>query len=361
MRTVFLIHDGKIQHYRVPVYRYLSEYLEKQEYNLYVVSSGLQEGRAGELGFRLIKTKTNFISLLRLILKYRPWACILFINHSRRYYFALLVILRLIRKRPITWTHGVDLQRKGSLTSRLVHHLEHALCSGIILYSEWLKSFLATPHKKKAFVANNTLYFGGYRPLNDARASILAKHGIGTTKNIIFIGRLSQRKRIEDLLAAFNLIKDTGCGLVLAGPDVDMILSRMKDKDSHIYITGPIYGTEALDLLSSCDLFCMPAAIGLSIVDAMYCGLPVVTEAVDHGPEIMYFRDGINGFMVKAGDIKSLAEKLRLLIENDELRQRMSENARREIETNGHIDNLCRGFVQCLDFVAGGTDHEQTR
>jgi glycosyltransferase involved in cell wall biosynthesis len=361
MRTLFLIHDGNIQHYRVPVYRYLSEYLEKHGCNLYVVSSGLQEDRTCEPGFRLIKTKTNFISLLRLILKYRPWACILFINHSRTYYFPLLVILRLFRKRPITWTHGVDLQRKSSLMSRLAHHLEHALCSGIILYSEWLKSFLAAPHKKKAFVANNTLYFAGYQPRSIARRSILAKHGIGTTKNIIFIGRLSRRKRIQDLLAAFQLIKDTGCGLVLAGPDVDLIFSRMKDKDSHIYITGPIYGTEALDLLSSCDVFCMPAAIGLSIVDALYCGLPVVTESVDHGPEIMYLRNGINGFMVKAGDIKGLADKLRLLIEDDELRRQMSENARREIETNGHIDNLCLGFVQCLDFVAGGVDHEQTR
>lgn len=354
-----MIHDGIIQHYRTPVYRYLSGYLKDFGYDLRVVSSGLQADENGEPGFRLIKAKTSFLSLLRLIFRNRPWACILFINHSRMYFFPLLLFLRLFKKRPITWTHGVDLQRKSSLTSRLAHHLEHSLCNGIILYAEWLESFLAAPHKKKTFVANNTLYFAGYRPRDGARAGILAEHGIVTSKNIIFMGRLSLRKRIQDLLAAFDLIKDTGCGLVLAGPDVDMISTRIKNKDSHIYITGPVYGTEALDLLSSCDVFCMPAAIGLSIVDAMYCGLPVVTEAVCHGPEIMYFRNGINGFMVEAGDIKGLAEKLRLLIEDDDLRRRMSENARREIETNGHIDNFCRGFVQCLDFVAGGAVDRQ--
>jgi len=52
--------------------------------------------------------------------------------------------------------------------------------------------------------------------------------------------------------------------------------------------------------------------------------------------------------MVPKGDIIALSEKLKLLIENDELRERMGQNARNEILTNGHIDNLCNGFLICL-------------
>ena len=40
----------------------------------------------------------------------------------------------------------------------------------------------------------------------------------------------------------------------------------------------------------ACDVYCIPGAIGLSIVDAQFCGLPVVTEDVDHGPRNNVFK-----------------------------------------------------------------------
>jgi len=151
------------------------------------------------------------------------------------------------------------------------------------------------------------------------------------------------------LLAAFDLIKDENVGLIFLGPDEDKFLHQLILNKPRLFYLGPVYGRRALEILSASDVSCIPGAIGLGIVDAMYCGLPVVTENVSHGPEIMYFKEGVTGYMVPAGDIASLAERLQLLLNDDELRLKMGERAREEIIKNGNIKRLASGFLECLE------------
>jgi len=140
-------------------------------------------------------------------------------------------------------------------------------------------------------------------------------------------------------------------GLILMGPDSDGILSQIHG--NNIYKVGPIYGAKKLDLISAADVYCLPGAVGLGIVDAFYCGLPLVTEEGDESAEIMYLRDGENGFIVPRGNVGEMAQKLLLLLDNDELRLRFSRTARREIAENGNIDRLCAGFKAALCYATG--------
>ena len=146
------------------------------------------------------------------------------------------------------------------------------------------------------------------------------------------------------------MLKMKNTGLILVGPDDEGILDTVKPEDN-IYKIGPVYGEESLDLLSASEVFCLPGSIGLSIVDAFFCGLPAVTEDGWHGPEIMYLKDGVNGFIVPQGDIVQLAEKLDALLKDHALRQRFSQAARTEIATTGHIDRMCEGFRSALEYV----------
>lgn len=355
MKNVLLIHDDKMQLplYRVRNYGYLHAYLKDRDYNLVVVADGIQNGYEGPVVFPLFCMKLGLGSLIKLTHDRKPQACILVINHSKPYFFPFLIFLKAAKLKAITWTHGINLQRKQSRLSKLIHHLEHALCDGIILYAEHMKDYIAKGHRRKVFVANNTLNLTGYKPQHTEREDILRKYGINTKKNIIFVGRIHKRKRIQDLLLAFEHLRDSRYGLILVGPDEEGVMAKLTKKDSRIFNIGPLYGTDVLDLLTACDVYCIPGAIGLGIVDAMYCGLPVVTERVDHGPEIMYLHDGVNGFLVEKGDCQALADRIRLLLQDDELRLRFSRKAREEIETNGHIDNLCKGILQCLDYIIG--------
>jgi glycosyltransferase involved in cell wall biosynthesis len=228
------------------------------------------------------------------------------------------------------------------------------MCAAIILYAEHLKKYVPARFHKKTFVANNTLAMS-YQglPPGMTRDTVLAEYGIRTRKNIICVGRMQKRKKMEHLADALAFMNRPDIGLILVGPDTEEVLDRIHGKN--IYKLGPIYHDKKFDLLSSADVYCLPGAVGLSIVDAFHCGLPFVTEEGDESAEIMYLKDGVNGFSVPRGDIPALSNKLRVLLDDDELRRRFSAAAKREITENGSLDRFCSGFRDALFHATGGT------
>ena len=359
MKDVFLFHADFIQHYRIGVYNYLHSFLKKEGYYLTVLAEGHQAETKEKIEFPQKIEKFRFSKLTEIVKLGRPWACILFINHRKKYFFPFLMFLRLRGHRVITWTHGLNLQKRANLLSRLAHHLEHSLCHRILIYSESLREYLLPSHRLKAWVANNTINLTWFKPEMVNRSEVLRKYDIHTDKNIIYSGRITRRKRVPDLISAFEYIEDLKAGLILIGPDEDNIMKQRELKNPRIYYLGPIYGREVLELLASADVSCIPGAVGLGIVDAMYCGLPVITEDVPHGPEIMYLKPGINGFIVPEGDTITMAQKLALLLKDDDLRKKMGERAREEILKNGHIDKLCEGFLQCLKSLEENSENKR--
>jgi phosphatidyl-myo-inositol dimannoside synthase len=225
------------------------------------------------------------------------------------------------------------------------------MCDAIILYAEHLRRYVSPRFQGKTFVANNTLCFEPTASPAKHKEEVLAQYGIRTKKNIVCVGRLQRRKRLEHLLAVHAFMKRPDVGLILVGPDPDGILHRVAGEN--IYKLGPIYDAKKLELMAAADVYCLPGAVGLSIVDAFHCGLPLVTEAGDESAEMMYLKDGENGFIVPRGDVARMAERLLLLLDNAEVRARFAAAAKREISQNGHIDNLCGGFKNALQYVTG--------
>jgi len=351
MIRVLLINQDKIPHYRIPVYGYLSKYLECYGFELVVASAGIQSGSPHLLEFQFIETSLSVINLLGLITKQRVDIIIFWVNLKNLYLLPTYFISKIfLRRKVIFWGHGRDLLDIDARIKNFAYAIQHAICDAIILYAEHLKEYVMPLFHKKVFVANNTLCLN-YKGLTPqvTRDSVLSEYGIHTKKNIICVGRMQKRKRIENLVDALSYMKRPDVGLILVGPDSDGVLNKIEG--NNIYKLGPIYGEKKFDLLSSADVFCLPGALGLSIVDAFYCGLPVVTEDGDVSPEIMYLKDSINGFVVPQGDVHRLASKLQLLLDDDLVRKKFSIEAKKEIDTNGHIDKMCHGFSDALMFV----------
>ena len=351
MIRVLLINQDKIPHYRIPVYSYLTRYLERYGFELIVASAGIQSGNPHLIEFQYAKITLSVINLLRFISRQRIDIIIFWVNLKHLYLFPTCFILKMILGRKIIyWGHGRDLLDNEARIKNLAYALQHAMCDAIILYAEHLKRYVLNRFHKKTFVANNTLCIR-YKGVTsrEIRESVLAEYGIHTKKNIICVGRMQKRKRIEHLVEALAYMKRADVGLILVGPDSDEVLNKIEG--NNIYKLGPIYGDKKFDLLSSADVYCLPGALGLSIVDAFYCGLPIVTEDGDVSPEIMYLKDGVNGFIVPQGDIHQLASKLQLLFDDDSIREQFSIEAIKEINTNGHINKMCQGFRYALMFI----------
>lgn len=70
---------------------------------------------------------------------------------------------------------------------------------------------------------------------------------------------------------------------------------------------------------------------GLVIVEAMSCGLPVVSFACPCGPRDI-ITDGRDGFLVNDGDVEALAQRMRQLMQDEQLRATMGERAVRRAQ-----------------------------
>lgn len=350
MTRVLLLHSGVVPHYRVPIYSRLSSFLGKAGFDLTVAAGAIQRDNPHAVGFRFAEMPLSVASIARLIYRERIDVIILFVDMRHRYLFPTYLVAKgLLRRKMVWWGQGRDLMDQNARLKNFAYQSEQTMCDAIILYAEHLKKYVPKRFHKKIFVANNTLciQYDGLKP--GMREQVLASHGIHTRKNIVCVGRLQKRKRIDHLVAAVQSMKREDVGLVLAGPDTEGVLNGVDGPN--IYKLGPVYGTKLYDLLSACDVYCLPGAVGLSIVDAFHCGLPFVTEAGDESAEIMYLKDGENGFVVPRGDIPELTRKLLALLDDDALRQRFSDAARREVAENGNIDRLCQGFENALRYA----------
>ncbi len=349
MTRVLLLHSGFIPHYRVPIYGALSAYLERLGFELVVASDRIQPGSPHPVEFEFEEAPLGVRRIAELLRRRQVEVIILFVDMRHRYLFPAYFVAKVLHRcKMIYWGQGLNLADPKGPRS-LLYRAEHALCDAIVLYAEHLRKYIAPRFHPKIFVANNTLCltYRGLAP--EKRNPVLVAHGIRTCKNIICVGRLQKRKRLDDLVAAHAAMQRPDVGLILVGPDSEDVLKDLKG--SNVYHLGPLYGTDKFDLLSACDVYCLPGAVGLSIVDAFHCGLPLVTEAGDESAEMMYLKDGENGFIVPRGDIPALAHKLLLLLDDDALRQKFSVAAKREVRENGSVEKLCAGFGSALLYV----------
>jgi glycosyltransferase involved in cell wall biosynthesis len=350
LNRVLLLHGGRVPHYRVPVYNHLSRYLSERSFALTVISEGIQPDSQASIEFDYAETRLSVASIARMVRRGRFDVLIMFVDLRHRYLFPVYMIVKgILRRKIVWWGQGRDLANPNATLKNIAYSTEHALCDAIILYAEHLRKYIARRFQHKVFIANNTLAlaYPGLPPGH--RDKVLATYDIGTRKNIICMGRFQKRKRVDALVAAMELMNRPDIGLILVGPDTEGVLDNVNG--SNIYKLGPIYGEQRFDILSSADVYCLPGAVGLSIVDAFHCGLPLVTEEGDESAEIAYLKHGENGFIVPRGDVRELAMRLLLLLDDDELRGRFSDAAKKEILRNAGIENLCEGFVQALRYA----------
>jgi glycosyltransferase involved in cell wall biosynthesis len=299
--------------------------------------------------------RLSALNIARFIRRQQIDVIIDFMELKHWYLFPTYLIAKgILRRMMIYWGQGRDLLDPKNKLKNLAYATEQAMCSAIILYAGHLKKYVPKPFHKKVFIANNTLHmnYKGFPP-GVTRESVLRKYGIYTKKNIICVGRMQMRKRLDHLAEALVHMNRPDIGLILVGPDPDGVVDRIEG--DNIFKLGPIFGDKKFDVLSSADVFCLPGAVGLSIVDAFYCGLPFVTEEGDESAEIMYLKDSVNGFVVPRGNIPVMSQKLLLLLDNDDLRRRFSNAAKQEIKENGSMDVFCSGFRDALFYATGQT------
>lgn len=154
-----------------------------------------------------------------------------------------------------------------------------------------------------------------------------------TSKRVIAVGRYSYEKGFDLLLKAWAKVaaKTTDWQLEVFGSgNREPYLVQMKQlgiDPSRCRLNGATNNISEEYLKSSVMVFSSRfEGFGMALVEAMACGLPVVSFACPCGPKDIV-TDGVNGLLADPEDVEQLADKLLLLTADEALRRRLAANA----------------------------------
>ncbi|MGB6198960.1 MAG: glycosyltransferase [Candidatus Acidiferrales bacterium] len=166
---------------------------------------------------------------------------------------------------------------------------------------------------------------------------------------VLFVGKLSQRKGIAQLLEAFRRLRLPRAQLEFVGDIVGSgrWLARYRDA----FVWRPQVANAALpEIYSRSDVFVLPSlheGSALVTYEALACGVPVI--ATPNTGSVV--RDGIEGFLVPPAEIEALAERLLELYRAPERRREMARAARcraKEFSWNAYGERLAAAVSSAL-------------
>lgn len=170
-----------------------------------------------------------------------------------------------------------------------------------------------------------------FRPVKDCAAieAICNRYSL-PRQFILYVGNLEPRKNLPVLLQAFARLTQRGLphALVLAGSrgwkDAE-IFSTMKELGlaSRVCFPGYIPQPDLPALYSAADLFVYPSlyeGFGLPVLEALACGIPVITSNVSSMPEVA----GDAGILVNPRRVDELADALWRILTDRELHDELA-------------------------------------
>ncbi len=170
--------------------------------------------------------------------------------------------------------------------------------------------------------------------------------------NLITIARLVEKKGIADALRALQKVVKrfpktkltiVGDGLLKSKLQA---LTKQLALTNNVQFTGWLPPNKIPQLLAQSHIFVLPCRTAKnhdqdgtpnSIIEAMACGLPIVSTSVSGIPEVV--QDGRNGFLVPARAPSLLAQKIEYLIEHPEIREDFGREGRTRVETIFNINH----------------------
>lgn len=178
-------------------------------------------------------------------------------------------------------------------------------------------------------------------------------------KRVIAVGRLNPQKGQDLLLQAWTQVErqhpDWHLDIFGDGSEKESLLAQLSQLELHgvtLHASTPdIYA----QYVASDFLVCSSRweSFGLILIEAMSCGLPVVSFDCDNGPRNI-IKNGEDGLLAEKGNVDDLARKIIQLIEHPEQRQEMGRQARQNVK-RFHQDTVFRQYTDLYQRLSAGS------
>ncbi|EWH04885.1 hypothetical protein AT00_17130 [Pseudoalteromonas lipolytica SCSIO 04301] len=349
----------------VPKYRVaFFDSLELKGYNLTVYASKKNEkGLTSEelnyndfdysLGFYNILGVVFFQSFYRYIKGLKSGDVIILSGNPRlASNYIVLLIAKMLGVKVICWSHGWSAGKHG-LSAKIRHLIMRAYHSALLYTEKEVDEFL-----KNKILDKDHLYF-----LNNGIEFDPEIHRYGkqrcfnldnSTKNILFIGRLTEKSNLLLLLESMKLLDQT-YRLVVIGEGALMNTAKsfiIENKLENIEFVGSVYNdSDLISYFEISDLFVYPGNVGLSLLHSFAFGLPAVlhSNVKNHQPEFAASSPK-NSIYFDENDFNSLANAIESyfgLSRDDKIS--MSKNSYLTVKEKYNTKKMAENFEKMID------------
>lgn len=242
--------------------------------------------------------------------------------------------------------------RKG--LSKLLNSISSNLCDGFIFQTERARLIYSNRLQKKGVVIHN--------PVSNPLVFDVEKENIRSNKTITSMGRLEFQKGQDIMIKAFNKIatKFPEYKLIIFGEGGKRseLEKLIQDLGLQNKVILPGSNNEAIKEVAKSQIFLLTSRFeGMpnALLEAMAIGIPSISTDCEMGPSELII-DNKNGFLVPVDDIDALADKMELLLSDEKLRNRISIECQKIIETHS-IDYI---FGEYLSYFSKFTCKKKT-
>jgi N-acetyl-alpha-D-glucosaminyl L-malate synthase BshA len=267
------------------------------------------------------------------------------IPHASSAYLAKQMLKDKRNLKVITTLHGTDITLVGlepSFLPLVKFSIEES--DGVTAVSRFLKEKTLTNYNinKEIEVIPNFIDTEILKPKENGcfRKNLAAKG----EKIIVHTSNFRQVKRVSDTIRVLKkVIEEVPAKLVLVGDGPDRSECERLCRDLRLCDQVKFLGKQEglVEILNSADLFLIPSqseSFGLAALEAMACGIPVISSSVGGLPELI--RHNETGFIAEIGDIDRMAKYSIDLLTNDKKYKIFSENSRKRA-----VDNFDKSVV----------------
>jgi len=259
----------------------------------------------------------------------------------------------------ITTLHGTDITLVGlepSFLPLVKFSIEES--DGVTAVSRFLKETTLTNYniEKDIEVIHNFIDTSLFKDTkNDVMRKKIAPNG---ERILIHTSNFRVVKRVSDTIRILELVKkEVPTKLILIGDGPDRSecerLSRELNLQDDVIFLGKQDGLE--EILTCGDIFLMPSqseSFGLAALEAMSCGLPVISSSVGGLPELNMHNQ--TGFIAEFGDVKRMAKYTLSLLQNDKKFNIFASNARNRAVQNFDINLVIPKYEEYYEKVLKG-------
>jgi len=343
----------------------IAKHLARRGHEVHVITS-LDEGlpkESIEEGFyvhRIFWRKIRFVGVISFWMKI--FWCLKRINpdivHVQSVGIGIPAFLskKLLKKPYIVWGRGSEIYISWRFNKQILK-LVLKNADIVIALTEHMKREIKKICNREVFVIPNGIDLEKFSNLSkkNIRKRLKIKED---AKIITFVGTLCLVKGVRYLIKAMKIIKQLypNTRLVLVGDGkekkklekvvVELVL------EGCVRFIGKVPNGEIPEYMVVSDVFVLPSlseGFPNVVLEAMASELPIVATNVGGLPEII--KDGVNGFLVEPKDPEQIAEKVLLLLEDDQLRDKLSRNNRKEVKRynlGSVVERLEEIYQSCL-------------